>query len=970
MYPGTKLQFNSNHMKREIIFLSITALLVISCSKYFNSGSKSGNQLNLWGTWEFKEDPTDIGIRDKWYNLKSTQTVQLPGSMTSNRKGEDIRVNTKWTGSIFDSSYFAKPEYLKYRQKGNIKVPFWLQPIKYYVGAAWFQKEIEVPEDMAGKHLYLVLERPHWETSVWLDGRMIGVQNSLSTVHRFDLGDKVTPGKHRLAIRVDNSIKDINPGQNAHSISDHTQTNWNGIVGQMYIAVVPQVSVDLVELYPDIRTKKVKVVIRLVNKRSLPQTVNFRLQANEVSKEAKELPPMDWKQEISTDSTLIEKVYDMGSNAALWDEFAPNLYSMKVSLSGDRIGSQVTRTTFGLRDIGVSGTNIAINGRPIFLRGALECAIFPLTGYPATDSVSWTKIYKVARSYGINHLRFHSWCPPEAAFDAADKAGFYLQIECGSWPNWGTSLGDGKGIDKYLYDESERIVKAYGNHPSFIMMTQGNEPGGPNHKTYLDKFVSYWKNKDQRRLYTAGAGWPVINVNDFESISGPRIQQWEQGLKSIINAKPPQTRYDWSAIINQHKKPVVSHEIGQWCVYPDLKEISKYTGVLKAKNFEIFRDRLKESNLIHLADSFLLASGRLQTLCYKSDIEASLRTKGMAGFQLLGLQDFPGQGTALVGVVNPFWENKGYVSPAEYSRFCNAVVPLARFEKMNLLNKETLRVPVELANFGSKALQNLALKWSVNNAKGETLFTGSLPARTFGIGNGLQAGVIEQPLASIKTAQKLVLTVSAGGFENSWDFFVYPAALPKSTSDVLITSTLNEKARSVLKSGGKVLLTFRQNSIALNSGGNVALGFSSIFWNTAWTKGQAPHTLGILCNPNHPALRNFPADYHSNWQWWDAMSHGNVIILDSVAKGLNPIIRVIDDWVTARSLGLVFECKVGKGSLMVSGIDLSNELNDRPEARQLLFSLKQYMAAGQFNPQNEVSPDKISRLLKKSFNEL
>jgi hypothetical protein len=92
------------------------------------------------------------------------------------------------------------------------------------------------------------------------------------------------------------------------------------------------------------------------------------------------------------------------------------------------------------------------------------------------------------------------------------------------------------------------------------------------------------------------------------------------------------------------------------------------------------------------------------------------------------------------------------------------------------------------------------------------------------------------------------------------------------------------------------------------------------------------------------------------------MSHSNAIRLDAVEKGLQPIIRVIDDWVTARSLGLVFECKAGNGKLIVSGIDLITDQNLRPEARQLLFSLKNYMGKAEFSPLQNVDIQKILAL--------
>jgi hypothetical protein len=496
------------------------------------------------------------------------------------------------------------------------------------------------------------------------------------------------------------------------------------------------------------------------------------------------------------------------------------------------------------------------------------------------------------------------------------------------------------------------------------MLAYGNEPAGKNLTEYLTAFVNFWKQKDSRRLYTTGAGWPIIAESDYNSTPDPRIQHWGEGLKSIINRENPNTNFDWSTGISKYTNPTVSHEIGEWCVYPDFKEIKKYTGVLRARNFEIFQDKLKQNGLGHLADSFLLASGKLQSLCYKAEIEAALRTPGFAGFQLLDIHDFPGQGTALVGVLNPLWEDKGYITGKEYSRFCNATVPLARFPKMVYLNNEELQVPVEMAHFGTKPLENITTTWEIKNSQGRILFNGKLSATTIPMGNGFKLGEIKQALATIKEPSKLTLTIIAGGHKNSWDWFVYPASLPQAGKDILLTQQLNEEAINKLNEGGKVLLTLKRGTVKKENGGSIAVGFSSIFWNTAWTDGQAPHTLGILVNPKHPALKQFPTDYYSNWQWWDAMSHSNAIILDSVSKNLKPIVRVIDDWVTARSLGLIFECKVGKGKLIVSSVDLLTDAEKRPEAIQLLYSLETYMDSKEFNPETKIDVNKILNLLQ------
>ena len=598
----------------------------------------------------------------------------------------------------------------------------------------------------------------------------------------------------------------------------------------------------------------------------------------------------------------------------------------------------------------------------------LDCAAYPKTGFPPTDEESWRKLFNNCKKHGLNHVRFHSWCPPEAAFNVADEMGFYLQVECSSWANMSTTIGDGKGIDQYILDESERMVKAFGNHPSFCSMLNVNEPAGAGSNAYLEKFVSTWKAKDNRRLYSTAAGWPILPVNDFQNDPTPRIQGWGMELKSIINGEAPRTNYDWHEYTSKFDQPFVSHEIGQWCVYPNFKEISKYDGVMRARNFEIFQASLKAHGMEHLADSFLLASGKLQTLCYKADIEAALRTKNFGGFQLLGLYDFPGQGTALVGVLDVFGDEKGYVTPEEYSRFCNQTVPLARLPKLIYTNDETLKASVEIAHFGEAPMHQCNAGWKLT-AENQTLAEGKWASLDIAIGNNIPMGEIETSLSSIKTPVQATLEVYANEYKNSWNIWVYPKetteAATQPQANLLVTDKLDATAISELEKGGNVLLSFRKGSVSPDMGGDIKIGFSSIFWNTAWTKGQAPHTLGILCNPQHDALQQFPTAYHSDYQWWDAMSHSNTIEFSKISSDIKPIVRVIDDWFTNRPLALLFEVKVGKGKLLVSGIDFWNGMDKRPEAKQLLYSLKQYMASEHFKPETETTLSAIQAITAK-----
>jgi hypothetical protein len=927
--------------------------------------------ISLSGQWRFQLDRADTGISEQWFNHMLPDKIKLPGSLSAQGIGDDISTNGHWTGEIVDRSWFTAPEYEPYRQAGNIKIPFWLQPAKYYLGAAWFQRDIKIPAEWTGKRLVLALERAHWETRVWLDGKFIGTNNSLSTPHEYDLG-QITPGTHTLTVRVDNRML-INIGQNSHAISDQTQGNWSGIAGKMELRATPLVWLEDVQVYPNVAVKKARVHVTFYNAtgQSASGKISLFVEPAKNAPALNILPVSQNFSNVADKEIATELEIDLGAGAKAWDEFSPALYRMRTAIRGEAGGKDFEdekSATFGLRDIATDGTQFTINGRKTFIRGTLECCIFPKTGHPPTEVGEWKRIIGVAKSCGLNLMRFHSYCPPEAAFEAADELGFCLQVET-CWANQGATLGDGGPVDQWVYDETDRILKYYGNHPSFVLMPQGNEPGGRNYSAYLTKYVAHYRSLDSRRLWTSGSGWPELAENQFDITPGPRIQQWGEGLRSRINAKPPETTTDYRSYISARPVPVISHEIGQWCVYPNFAEIPKYTGYLKPKNFEIFHDTLATNGLERLAGQFLLASGKLQTLCYKEDIESALRTRGMGGFELLDLHDFPGQGTALVGVLDPFWGEKGYVTAAEYSRFCNATVPLARLAKRVFTSDETLAAQIEVAHFGAAPLKGAATAWKLVADNGLTLARGKIDAKDIPVDNGIALGSVSVDLKNAKTPARYKLTVTiqktAGGAklaENDWDVWVYPAQIAaEPPKDVLLTSRFDERAEKQLQSGGKVLLTLPPQSVRNFDRAPVGLGFSSIFWNTAWTRRQPPTTLGILCDPKHPALAEFPTDFCSNWQWWYLIHRAGALRLDGLPRNLVPIVRVIDDWFTARPLGLVIEARVGQGKIIVCGFDLTGDLND-PVSRQMRQSLLDYMGGHSFDPRTEITPKQLRNL--------
>lgn len=934
------------HLRYALIFFVI--LFVASFLQAQN------RKIDLQGQWRFDIDAHDEGVSNKWFTKKLKDTIVLPGSMTENRKGDDVSLNMQWTASIYDSSFYYNPRLEKYRQPNNLKFPFWLTPVKYYVGAAWYQREVELPADWKGERICLFLERPHTESRIWVNELEVGMQNSLSVPHVFDVTRFLKKGKNTITIRIDNRTKTIDVGKDSHSITDQTQGNWNGIVGKIELQSSPASYIDDVRVFPDVKAKVARVKISVVG--DVAGTI--QLFAESFNGEVvHKVTPVSQNYKPDGKGRTLEVELSMGEEMQLWDEFNPNLYKLTAVLKTTK-GTDTRNVQFAMRDFTIGGKYFYINGRKTMLRGTVENCVFPLTGYAPMDEASWERVFRICRNYGLNHMRFHSFCPPQAAFDAADRVGFYLQPEGPSWPNHGSSLGDGRPVDNYLWEEAQRIVKEYGNSPSFCMFAIGNEPKG-RWVPWVSKFVDFWKGQDKRRVYTGasvGNGWAWQPRNQYHVKAGARGLAWE---------RLPESNSDYRSKIDTVSQPYVSHETGQWCAFPDFTEIKKYTGVMRARNFELFQQDLKDRNMGDLGHEFMMASGKLQALCYKHEIEKTLRTPNYAGFQLLSLNDYTGQGTALVGVLNAFWEEKGYIDADEFRKFCSPTVLLARMDKFVYQNNEMLSAKIEVAHFGKDELKQAVVHWSVKGAYGKEFAKGKLNAKDVQIGNCQSLGVVSFPLLNLEKAEKMTLEVDLEGtaISNSWDFWVYPSQLQKlEPSDVYTTTVLDQAAKNRLSAGGKVLLLLAGK---VEQGKEVVQYMTPAFWNTSWFKMRPPHTLGMYINNASPVLKDFPTDNYVGLQWWELMHKAQIMEMTNFPANFQPIIQPIDTWFINRKLGLLFEANVGNGKIMVCSADISSNLENRPVARQLRYSILKYMTSNHFVPESTLELSVIEDLSRK-----
>ena len=913
------------------------------------SGLTAQQVIDLSGSWDFA-----VGDSTHYDDY-----VILPGSMLTNGKGNPVSVHTQWTGSLYDSSYFYNPAMEKYRHEGNMKFPFFLTPERHYVGDAWYRRSIYIPQAWKNQRVTLFLERPHIETTLFVNGHEVGHQMSLSTPHVYDVTKYVNVGgNNEIAIKIYNGIENVCVGQDSHSVTDQTQGNWNGIAGRLELQARPKkINIRSVRIYPDVRHRKAHVVVDLENHANallgsvhVMQIKEYGL-VSEVYREGRpDMHPVLTTPFIELDGR--EQIeYDIYMNAQMdtWSEFTPVVYRLVVYA-----GDDVYETTFGLRDITIQGPQFYVNGVPTFIRGTVENCLFPDTGYPPTDIDEWLRILRKCKEYGLNMVRFHSYCPPEAAFQAADQLGVYLQPEGPSWPNHGVKLRRGMYIDQYLLDESKRIIDTYGNHPSFVMMAAGNEPAG-DWVTYTNDWVRQMHAYDSTKVYcgaSVGGGWAWDGGSEYHVKGGARGLDWDRRAPQSADDYYQQIRFprNYKDTV-PNSSPIVAHEQGQWCAYPDFKEIRQYRGAYKAKNFEIFRDLLADGGMATMAEKFLHASGKLQTLCYKYEIERNLRTR-----------DYSGQGTALEGVLNAFWREKGYCTAAEWREFCNSVVLLARFPKFVYTNRDTLRIPIEGYNALWGTITNVPVNYIITDDTLRLYASRQLPPADFPVGKCHPLGVVEFPLNAFERPTKLTLTVQmAKDLKNHWDFWVYPES-PLADSEggegqPLVTSTFDDEALRTLRSGGTVLLT-AAGGVTLGS--DVKQTYLPVFWNTSWFKMRPPHTTGCYIDKTHPLFSyDFPTDDWSNLNWWELLNKAQVMNLMELPRDYQSPIQPIDTWHVSRKLGMLIEANVAGGRLLMTTMDITSHLDQRPVARQMRQAILRYMQSPDFRPAITLSEETI-----------
>lgn len=908
-----------NQMKYILLFLAIVPNFLFA---------QTATSRDLSGIWQVKLDSTNVGEEEHWFKQSFTQQIRLPGSLDEAGIGKKHIAGTPL--------YDGQPE--TYRLARRVS----------YVGAAWYQKEIEMFGDWQNKPTILVLERCMWQTKVWLNGHYVGQANSLCVPHQHDLSAFLKPGKNTLVLKVDNSPQ-VNLGSWSHGYSPEVQTIWNGVIGKIQIIERSKTYLDNLQLYPSLQKQVLQVTANLKGVMRAKGKVDITVKQGDAT-----IISYSQKVNAKAGASLLQFSVPLANKLKTWDEFSPQLYQAHIRAQFEDGSFETKIVSFGLRDLKSEDGKLMLNGKHVFLRGEHEAGTSPLTGYPEMRKSEWLKIFSAGKLYGLNHWRFHSWCPPEATFEAADELGMILQVELPlfsqKWEH--TLMGKDSARDDFLKAELKRVLDAYGNHPSFALMCMGNELKGD--PKIMKEMVAWGKTHDARHLYASSSNLEAIGL--FAPLEGDQFQvahaaryngkRYERRMFPYFNVEKPNTSNDFDFTLHApfDTVPVISHEVGQWLVYPDLKEIPKYTGVLWPRNLELVKASLQAKGMADQAQGFLKANGKLVALLYKEEMERLLRSSKMSGFQLLDLRDYPGQGSANVGLLNVFWQSKGLITPEEFKQSCNTATLLLKMPKRAWQSTEIFRADLVVPNYTASDITSLNVKWYLKDGN-KLLKQGVVNATGLPQGKVTLAGQLSIDLSIIKYARKLSLHFEEANLKiaNDYDLWVYPP-LEASVNQVTIATEINDALYTRLQNGEDVLL------VTDKFYNTEKTSFTPPFWSTIMFDYQKK-TMGIYCNPQHPLFKDFPTDFHTNWQWWELLKDAKALRINQTQPTYRPILQLIDHALRNDKLAAIAETRVGKGRLLVCLLDILSDPKERIVAAQLKQSILAYMSSVNFKPQ-------------------
>lgn len=875
------------------------------------------NSIDLSGKWRYETDLADIGISEKFYERKlKHENFTLPGDACLNKVGRKFEPFT-------ELSYEAVRA---------------LRPAFEYVGALWLQRDFILPEEYEDKYITLFLERVNIASDLWIDGvktdrRII----EITTPHIYNLTGRIKSGLHTITLRIDNrNLLNIDGMASGYSVD--TQSIWNGIIGKIELRCEEIFHMSNIQVFPDEKSVHIKLTAHSdCLKPNDRRSVTFELFA--AAPDGSMLKIKKYNAVLYNKKQIIHLDYPI-KKPEYWDEFNPAMYTMHLKMMHENTVDE-KNVQFGMRTISVKGHDFVLNGKKIALRGTLDCGIYPITGYPPTDLDTWLKTFRTVKEYGLNHVRFHAWCPPDIAFTAADMTGIYVLAEMPLWLNvdvCALSTGDDPIHKAYFHNEAMNISETFGNHPSFIMFSNGNELLGD--FEMLEHITTQIKALDNRRLYTLTSNFdrPVTPADDYLSAfetAGHRVRV--QVFHDVVSEH---TRLSYDEAVKDTDRPIVSFEVGQYCVYPDVDSISDYTGNMLPANFEFIKQEMIKHNVYHMLHHYKDASGHFAALMYKEDIEASLRTHHMGGFELLGLSDYTGQGTATIGLLDVFWNSKNIITPGQFREFCSPVVPLMKADRI-FCNTDKFKADFDLYDYGEEKIKRPVFNLSLYNGDTKIYETET------------RAKSVSFPLDFITKPSMIKAVLTIGEYKNSWNIFVYPKEQTKCSLPVI--DRIDDEFRSITENGGK--------AVFIMSDENLKHPIEGLFKPAFWSPAHFPsnRACGLICDSTHRIFDSFPTESYADFQWKHPIDNSVSADVSCMHEDFRYIIEPVPNFYSNIRRSPLFEARIGKADILFCGFDLNIK---KPAMQALKNSIYKYVSSDNFAPEQTISSDELKKLFK------
>ena len=703
-----------------------------------------------------------------------------------------------------------------------------------YTGKARAYKMITFGEK-PGKRLFFEAERGR-ECVLYIDGQEVPAFTppTLVSPQVFEVTGLLN-GDHMVTVVMDNACPSLPPEVlSSNMCADETQTNWNGLLGYVRVREEEETFVD--RAFTQTSGNELTVFVEL---NALSEGTHFLRLSSEAFEGV-------YEREITVHegaNGLKIGGIPLNEDVSRWDEKHGVLYGLSVMLDG--VEKEIS---FGVAEKTVTGDGfLLINGRRRYLRMETNRALFPEFFYPPTDEDSWDDIFALYESYGLNSVYFDRWCPPEAAFAAADRRGMLL------FPS--VSVEDTEETHDYYETERLQIRRHYGGHPSCC--------------TEL---------------------LPALNIETVRGVT----------------------------------------------MLPDFSEIDLFAAHLRPENLSRMRELVTQQRLLTKWSQAVEASGREALRAYKRKIEAAYLMDA-AGIRLDSLQDLPSGETKFSGLVNSHLRQKPYdfARPKRFGALFGPLAVLIVLPQRSYETGETASAEILIVNHTDEDLSDRVL-YSVFNGS-ERILDGAVEAVSVPAGQTVSAGFVsirtEDGIIDDSGPQKLTLRVAFRRLTNEEDLFFYPSAIPVCPENVYECETLDDVAKEFLNLGGNVFLTPDVPDEAFSLPLLLADGTNPLVYHFPGLEGGLEAFEGFLSGIMLPPRRN----------------ERPVIMRFNVPDYEAPE-------------GCLFEYSCRNGNVLVSTLNLKKKM-DRPEVRELVGAIYDYMGSYEFSPRDEIRIEDLAQLV-------